>query len=89
MVYIEDGCWAQRGCTIDQKIFDSTEDGEDVLLCSESGCNNENVLHSQCVTCTSDLQGECADITNKDGFLQQCEGIYPYEKRGCYTLVKG
>lgn len=75
-----------RGCTLDKsEAFDSIENVE---FCSESGCNIENTLHSQCVSCESDVDGECAKVANKDSFMKKCDGTYPFEKRGCYTLVK-
>lgn len=79
--------WVERGCTLDQK--EHSKWPEDVKVCSEPGCNFENVVHSHCMQCESDLEGECAHvISNKESFLKQCKGNYSYEKRGCYTMVK-
>lgn len=82
----QDERWATRGCTID--ISDAIDSTENIEICSGFGCNSENILHSQCVSCESDVDGECAKVENKDSFMKKCEGTYPHEKRGCYTLVK-
>ncbi|XP_055309662.1 uncharacterized protein LOC129573299 [Sitodiplosis mosellana] len=78
--------WAKRGCTLDDPK-PSEIDGH-FEVCSESECNKENVLHSKCISCESDVESECAKLTYKNSLIKQCEGTYSYEKRGCYTLKK-
>lgn len=81
--------WAVRGCTVDLTEMSNLDDSlESVKTCSETGCNDRNVLHSYCMLCTSDLKGKCAEISDPDVHTTQCKGTYPYEKRGCYTLTK-
>lgn len=84
-ISLEADGWAERGCTLDAKENLWTDD---VKLCSEPGCNFENILHSQCVCCESDLQGDCARIAYKENFMKQCDGTYSFEQRGCYNMGK-
>lgn len=60
-----------------------------IKTCSQSGCNHENVQYSHCVSCESDLKGECANISDASALIGKCEGQYPYDRRGCFTLNKG
>lgn len=81
--------WAQRGCTIDsKKTFDYKENNENIIFCTEIGCNLENIIHSQCISCESGFDGNCATISDVDGLVKQCKGTYSHDKRGCYTMVK-
>lgn len=59
-------------------------------MCSKSGCNTENVIQSECVSCKSAFNGKCAIIsdTDIDTYIKKCEGTYSHEKRGCYTMLK-
>lgn len=77
--------WAERGCTLDIK---ENLWVDDVKLCSEPGCNLENILHSQCVCCESELKGHCARISNKNDFMKQCDGTYSFKQHGCYNMGK-
>lgn len=54
----------------------------------KSGCNNGNVIHSNCVHCKSGFEGNCVEISDSNGLVDQCKGTYSYEKRGCYTMLK-
>lgn len=45
------------------------------------------MAHSYCLSCESELDGDCVSISDRESLTKQCEGTYPYDKRGCYTLV--
>lgn len=85
----DEGGWAERGCTLDEKkMTDPMETDENVNYCHKSGCNNGNILYSHCLSCKSNLKGECALLSDPDSHVAQCKGIYSHEQRGCYTLTK-
>lgn len=76
--------WTERGCTLD--VHENVE--KYAVVCTKSGCNTENVIHSHCVHCESHARGLCSVISNPDNLSKQCTGIYSFEDRGCYTLRK-
>lgn len=83
--------WAERGCTVElTNISSASADNlESITTCSQSGCNNGNIMYSHCVLCESDVKGKCATLSDASVFIGQCEGIYSHDRRGCYTLNKG
>lgn len=84
---IQDEGWAERGCTIGIHMnFDANS--HYTGICSKSGCNNNNVLHSYCVSCIGGLKDECATLKYPENFIKKCNGTYSYDQRGCYTLIK-
>lgn len=81
----------ERDCTLD-KNFESNEceTEKGCEKCLESGCNTENVRHSQCLRCQSSINGECNKIADLNHFIEQCDHFsYSYENRGCFTSNKG
>lgn len=64
---------------------DSTNGEENTENLDNSAVNE----HSYCVNCESGLDGNCVSISNPETLTIQCEGTYPDEKRGCYTLITG
>lgn len=64
------------------------ENIENIKYTTESRDNIENVVYSQCVSCVSSSNSNCTTISDVDGLLKQCKGIYSYEKSGCYTMFK-
>lgn len=81
----------QRNCTLDVN-FDSNwcQEEKGCEKCQRSGCNTENVRHTQCLRCQSDISGECNKISDPNRLIEQCDHLtYSYEKRGCYTTIKG
>ncbi|XP_031624689.1 prestalk protein-like isoform X2 [Contarinia nasturtii] len=80
--------WAVRGCTNDDDDKTPTFPNNNTLLCRTSTCNYDNVIRSSCVSCESGLKGKCAEISDEKSLVKQCEGTYPYEYRGCFTIMK-
>lgn len=81
----------ERDCTLD-KNYESNwcETEKGCEKCFESSCNTQNVRHSQCLRCQSDINGECNKITDLNHFIEQCDhSSYSYEDRGCYASIKG
>lgn len=76
--------WTERGCTLDVQNM-IVKEPERIDVCMESGCNNENIEYSHCINCESDRGGPCS-VISKD-LSKQCLGIYPYDKRGCFTML--
>lgn len=77
--------WAERGCTVDAEIDESTDDikGTDNLItCSDfNGCNSANVLNSYCIQCDSNDDPACKTNPNPDN-VQEC--ISPSK---CYHFI--
>lgn len=56
--------------------------------CHQADCNNENVRYDRCAICQSGVNGECSTLQDKSNFIKSCNGPYPYDKRGCFTMVQ-
>lgn len=58
--------------------------------CFSKGCNTQNVRFSWCLRCQSDINGNCAKVSDPNEFIEECDHLsYPYDKRGCYTMSIG
>lgn len=56
------------------------------MTCKQPGCNRKNRLFTNCVQCDSESDDKCHELPDPKVFTKQCKGIYPYSKRGCFTL---
>lgn len=76
----------ERGCTLDI----DTPLNEEYKTCLESGCNGENIRFSRCLSCNSDIKGNCSKVQDPLQYIQSCDHLnYPFDRRGCYTAMKG
>ncbi|XP_055308419.1 uncharacterized protein LOC129572481 [Sitodiplosis mosellana] len=80
----------ERGCTLDVNATNWCKEEIGCEKCLRKGCNTQNVRHSWCLRCQSDVKGDCAKISNPNEFIEECDHLpYTYSKRGCYTIFRG
>lgn len=84
---VEAATLVRRGCQVELDVETCTSD--DCRLCSEEGCNRNNVVVQTCQQCESNVDGQsvCSE-TDVIGFEQTCSAsneIVEYHNRGCFT----
>lgn len=83
----------ERGCTLDstEEKLNWCLESENCRQCSEYGCNVANVKCHSCIECNSEINGECAILSNFSNYIKNYDCIepYSYEQRGCFTMEEG